>query len=143
MQILGIGLALIGVLYLWLAAILPVDPWAAEEFINSRTLPMGYGFLFVLACWGLMIKGRGEARVSAAGVRRVLALLGCLILFALAVPRLGVWWSIPVLLVPALWVMGERRWWAFSILPVATGILGWVLIEAVLGVYVPAGLWIG
>ena len=64
MQILGIVLALIGVIYLWLAAIIPVDSWAAEEAINTRTLPMVYGFVFLLACWLLLIKGRGQADMT-------------------------------------------------------------------------------
>lgn len=141
MQLVGIGLALIGVLYLWLAAITPVDPWAAEEAINSRTLPMAYGFCFVIACWGLMIKGRGRAELAPRSARRVVALLACLIGFAAAVPPLGLWGAIPVLLVPALWVMGERRWWALTALPGVTAVVGWVVIELLLDVYVPAGLW--
>ena len=139
MQILGIVLALFGVIYLWLAAIIPVDPWVAEEAINTRTLPMVYGFAFLLTCWLLMIKGRGRADMSARGLRRVAALLVCLVAFALAVPELGLWLATPVLLVPALWIMGERRWWTLSLVPVATAFAGWGLIEGVLDVYVPGG----
>jgi hypothetical protein len=139
MQILGIVLALFGVIYLWLAAIIPVDPWAAEEAINTRTLPMVYGFAFLLTCQMLIIKGRGRAGMSGPGLRRVAALLVCLVAFALAVPGLGLWLATPVLLVPALWIMGERRWWTLSLVPVVTALAGWGLIEGVLDVYVPGG----
>jgi hypothetical protein len=139
MQILGIVLSLFGVIYLWVAAIIPVDSWAAEEAINSRTLPMVYGFVFLLACWLLLIKGRGQADMTLGGLRRVAALLVCLVAFALAVPTLGVWLATPVLLVPALWVMGERRWWTLSLVPVLTAFVGWGLIEGLLDVYVPGG----
>ena len=139
MQILGIVLSLFGVIYLWVAAIIPVDSWAAEEAINTRTLPMVYGFVFLLACWLLLIKGRGRADMTLAGLRRVAGLLVCLVAFALAVPLLGVWLATPVLLVPALWVMGERRWWTLSLVPVLTAVVGWGLIEGLLDVYVPGG----
>ena len=96
-------------------------------------------FLWVGGVLGLLAAaGRLALRSAGPNVRYTFALV-CLVAFALAVPLLGVWLATPVLLVPALWVMGERRWWTLSLVPVLTAFVGWGLIEGLLDVYVPGG----
>jgi putative tricarboxylic transport membrane protein len=144
MRLLLLGLVMLGLGYLWGAWQIPLDPWAAEETINSRTLPILYG-VSLCALVGLVAVGAHAERLATVmppGLRRLGGLLGAMVLFAVLVPRIGVWLAIPALLTPAMWTMGERRYWALTLLPLVTAAFAWLVVARGLGLYVPRGSWL-
>jgi hypothetical protein len=144
MRVLLILLLLMGAGYLLMALRIPLDPWAAEEAINSRTLPLAYGAALCGLLGVLWVRGGRErlSRVPRDGLLRLTGLAGSALLFAAMVPRVGLWLAIPFLLVPAMWVMGERRWWALTVLPVIAAAAVWGVVVVGLGVYVEGGRWL-
>lgn len=131
----------VAISYLVAAAAIPLDPWAAEEVINTRTLPTIYGgVLAVLALSGLGARERLE-RLARPGVAAGLVVI--LLVFAIAVVALGIWLAIPVALAPAMMLLGERRAWVLVLVPLLTAIVAWVLVVRLLGIHVPSGVAFG
>ena len=126
--------------YLLVAMSIPLDPWAAEERINTQTLPVIYGATLGLISLSLLARSAGR-RINVP-LRPVLVatLLVIMVMFVLAVALIGVWFAIPVLLVPAMLLLGERRWWLLGTLPAGTALAVWFLVTRLLGVYVPSGM---
>ena len=73
----------------------------------------------------------------------VVTLVATLLVFAAAVALIGVWLAIPILLIVAMMLLGERRWWLLGAVPAVTALLSWALVTQVLGVFVPSGMLIG
>jgi hypothetical protein len=144
MRVLLLALLVLGTGYFWAALQIPLDPWAAEEAINSRTLPLLYGASLCGLVVMLAISARTEhlARIAVTGIARVAGLVASMLLFAVMVPRVGVWLAVPFLLVPAMWILGERRWWALSLLPLASAAVAWLVVVRWLGLYVQPGSWL-
>lgn len=145
-----LALACCALVYLWQALAIELDPWSAEEAINARTLPVIYGVGLLLVAVALFLRpgpqadGAPPSPTPFAGRRRWLSLAGqcCAIVgFALAIPRAGPWLALAGLLVAALAIAGERRWWVLVLAPAATAALGWLLIAVVLDVYIDPGRW--
>jgi hypothetical protein len=129
--------------YLVVATSIPLDPWAAEEIINTRTLPVIYGATLALISLVLLARSAGR-RVSHTHRRAlVVGLVTTLVVFATAVALIGVWLAIPILLIVAMMLLGERRWWLLCVIPAATSLLAWALVTQLLGVVVPSGILSG
>jgi hypothetical protein len=39
-------------------------------------------------------------------------------------------------------ILGERRWWALSLLPLASAAVAWLVVVRWLGLYVQPGSWL-
>ena len=135
-----IGLLLaVTVGYLTLARQIPLDPWSAQELVNSRTLPTLFGSLLTLVLLGLMFTpppGVVRFGTGPQGIRLV-ALFALLGSFIGLVQYAGIWLALAALLLAALLIMGERRVRWLLALPVGIPVGGWLLVERWLGVYVP------
>lgn len=139
-----IGALVIGAaIYLLGATSIPLDPWAAQEAVNTRTLPIIYGATLLILSGALLLRPgrRPMTRPQRPGV--VVALVVTMLMFTGAVALLGVWLAIPVLLIPSMLLLGERRWWLLSGVPASTALLTWGLVTQALGVFVPPGLLFG
>ena len=131
----------VGVVYLAVAYRITLDPWSAEEAVNSRTLPIAYGSILILLSTALFVRGMG---VDVPKHNRIpLTLISVSIFgFGLVLPWVGVWPALILLLVSCLLIMGERRWHIFVLAPLLTSLGGWLLIEILLGIYVePGAFW--
>ena len=140
-RILPLILIVIGIGYVWLALGIPLDPWSAEETVNSRTLPVVYGTLLAVLALPLLIRGnplRIEG-IEPARWYRLTALCAVTVLFALAVRWVGLWAAVAALLAVSLLIMGERRPSVLILGPAATACAGWAIIELGLGVYLERG----
>ncbi len=73
--------------------------------------------------------------------RRIALLLLAMLLFALAVPRLGLWPSSAAFLIAGMLVMGERRWGRLLGAALGATLLFYLLLGTVLGIYVSPGQW--
>jgi hypothetical protein len=148
-------LLLIALGYLWQTQQIPLDPWAAEEAITSQTLPWLYGLTLVILCLAGLVTsvlrerhttndlGRAAPfQLPPGGWLRVAGLAAAMLLFALLVPRLGIWLAIPFLLLPAMWVMGERRWLVLFAAPAGMALFGYLIVVQGLGLYVEPGSWL-
>ena len=117
---------------------------------TPRTLPLVYGggLLILGVCLALRPGPRPDgARPSPASPAsrrrwRSLAAQCCAIVgFGVAIRWAGPWLALAGLLVAALLIAGERRWWVLVLAPAVTSALAWVLIAIVLEVYVDPGRW--
>ena len=149
-RLLPLALAGFAAVYIWQALTITLDPWSADEAINARTLPLVYGGgLLILGVWlalrpGPRPDGARPSPASPASRRRwrSLAAQCCAIVgFGVAIPWAGPWLALAGLLVAALLIAGERRWWVLVLAPTVTAALAWVLIAIVLEVYVDPGRW--
>lgn len=140
-RILPAVLIVVGAAYLWFALEIPLDPWSEAEAINSRTLPMAYGVILMVLCLPLLLRGV-SIELNTKRLSR-LGLIGAAIAgFAVLLPAIGIWPALMALLIVSLLIMGERRVWLICSAPVATGLLGWIIIEWGLGIYLEPGyLW--
>ena len=136
--------------YLWQAAAIALDPWSAEEAIDARTLPLLYACGLLMLAVVLFVRppapGTGGAPSPPASIsrRRWLALAGqcvAIVGFGAAIPWAGPWVALAALLLASLLIAGERRWWVLAAAPVVTAAASWLLIVAVLGVYIDPGRW--
>ncbi len=139
-----IGLLLaVTVGYLTLARRIPLDPWSAEELVNSRTLPTLFGSLLTLVLLGLLFtQPPGALRFGSRpqGIR-LFALVALLGSFIALLQYAGIWLAMTALLLAALLIMGERRLPWLVALSVGIPFGGWLLVERWLGVYVPGILF--
>ena len=149
-RLLPLALAGFAAVYIWQALTITLDPWSADEAINARTLPLIYGggLLVLGVCMALRPGPRTDgARPSPASPAsrrrwRSLAAQCCAIVgFGVAIPWAGPWLALAGLLIAALLIAGERRWWVLALAPTVTAALAWVLIAIVLEVYVDPGHW--
>ncbi|MEZ5560450.1 MAG: tripartite tricarboxylate transporter TctB family protein [Pseudomonadales bacterium] len=129
--------------YLMLARNIELDPWSAEELVTSRTLPTLYGALLSLVLLALLIT-RHPGNLAARQIARTGWMLLMLVAFVALVPLAGIWPASAALLLGALLLLGERRPAVLLGLPSGIALVGWLLVEQLLGIYVPgAGLWSG
>ncbi len=131
----------VAVAYLWAAMGVPLDPWSAGEAVNARTFPLVCGALLALLAAGMSFRGvpftAGPGRYGP-----LAAIVACILAFVVAIPFTGLWPALGLFLCGALAVLGERRLPALLGASVGTPALGWVLVEALLGVYIhPGSLW--
>ena len=125
--------------YLWLAAQVPLDPWSAQEPINSRTLPQVYGVLLAVLALIMLVPGVDSERAGHRGKLGGLVVLT--IGFAALIPWAGLWIALSLFLAASLAALGERRWTVLVAAPIATSAIGWFLIMYVLDLYLDPGRW--
>ena len=128
--------------YLWAAARVPLDPWSVDAAVNARTLPLACGSLLALFAAAMAIRGvpldAGTRRFGPLG-----AMVACILAFVAAIPFMGLWPSLALFLCAGLAALGERRPWVLGAAPLGTALVGWGLVELVLGVYIHPGSWWG
>ena len=122
--------------YLVLAREIPLDPWSAQELVNSRTLPTLYAGVMGLVLLRLLFAAPPGGR-DPRHAGRAMTLTGLVLGFAIALGHLGLWVPLGGLLLSALLVMGERRPALLAGLSAGIPLAGWLLVERWLGVYVP------
>lgn len=136
--------------YGWMANRIELDPWSAAEALNARTLPFIYAVLLALLSVPLLVRGmqvQGNAAGDPPNPRdwrgwRTAGLIAAAVVgFGLLIPLAGLWPSTVLLLVASLLATGERRWLVVLGAPAALALLGWLLVEKLLGVYLDSGLW--
>ena len=85
MRLTASALLVLAIGYVWSATNIPLDPWAAEEMVNSRTLPLAYGTALALACLvALVWPGPAVPARNAVAGRRVGWLVTIMLGFAIA-----------------------------------------------------------
>ena len=136
-----VALFSIGAAYLVLVSQIELDPWSAEDTINSRTLPQLYGVLLCLTVLGLAFGRRDPQRASTAASRdkrvRLFRLSALICAFIVSLIWLNPWAALAGLLFGSLWIMGEKRWPVICALCLGIPLTGYVLIEQVLQMTVP------
>ncbi len=135
-----LALLVVAGIYLWAAARIELDPWSAEELVNARALPLFCGSLLALLAAGMLLRGIAPSDAS----RRytpLVAMSACIVGFAILIPNAGLWPSLALFLCASLALLGERRPLVLVAAPVATALVGWMLIEVALGVYMHPGGW--
>ena len=75
------------------------------------------------------------------GWRTAGLIAAAVVVFGLLIPFAGLWPSTVLLLVASLLATGERRWLVVLGAPAALALLGWLVVEKLLGVYLDPGLW--
>ena len=131
----------VGIVYFAVAYEITLDPWSAEEAVNSRTLPIAYGSILILLSTALFVGGM-RVNVPKHNLAPLTLIAVSIMGFGLLLPWVGVWPALILLLVSCLLIMGERRWHIFVLAPLLTGFGGWLLIEFLLGIYVePGSFW--
>ncbi len=130
------GLLALSLSYVFAARAIPLDVWSLEETINSRTLPTLYGLLLIGVLIRLLFKRPPDVE-HPQRLTKAVGNVALLVLFAAAVPFVGLWLSLACLLVPSLIYMGERRIWLVATISLGLPVTGWLLIEQLLGVFVP------
>lgn len=140
-RLLLLTLFAIGAAYLTLVGQIELDPWSAQDTINSRTLPQIYGALLCLAVLGLALGQRDRTGdMSHPSLRKLKPLfwLSALIcVFILSLVWLNLWVALGGLLFGTLWTMGEKRLPVIVALCLAIPLIGFVLVEQVLQMTVP------
>lgn len=136
LAVLGVAVA-----YLWAATRVPLDPWSADEAVNARTFPLACGAMLALFAAGLSVRGvpmtAGQGRYGP-----LAAIVACVLVFIAAIPCIGLWPALGLFLGAALAALGERRVPVLLGASLGTPALGWVSVEALLGVYIhPGSLW--
>ena len=125
------ALVSVGVVYLWQTSEIPLDPWSQDEPFTSRTLPYVYGVLLVIL--GRIVSFKTEPIPAIRDQGRTIVLLLSVVAFAWLLGWVGLWWSLVLLLLTCLLVMGERRPWIVAGVSAAIPLVGWLLIEQLLG----------
>ena len=139
-RLVPVALLAVACVYLWAATQVPLDPWSADGIADARTLPLACGALLAVLALGMAIRGIPIA----IGGRRFLPLgtmIGCVLAFVLVLPFAGLWPSLAVFLIAALAALGERRPTVLLGASLGTALLGWALVELLLGVYIHPGSW--
>jgi hypothetical protein len=126
--------------YLWLASLIPLDPWSVDEPVGPRTLPIIYGSILTVFSVSMLFRGI-KIEKPAYRWHPLVAMVSCIILFALLIPYAGLWFTVAGFLGTGLAILGERRVTVLLGAPAATAMLGWVLINVLLGVYIHPGYW--
>ncbi len=130
-RLVALALVALGVVYLWQTSQIPLDPWSQDEPFTSRTLPYVYGALLVIL--GGIVSFRTEPIPALRDQGRTIVLLLSVVAFAWLLGLVGLWWSLGLLLLTCLLVMGERRPWIVAGVSAAIPLVGWLLIERLLG----------
>jgi hypothetical protein len=131
-----VSLFAIGAGYILLTSQIMLDPWSEMDTINSRTLPYLYGSGLMLCAFSLIWQKPKEVAFS----QRLLPLmLVCLVIvaFIILLPYLGLWWSLSVLLLLNMLVMGERRLHILFGASMSVPLVGWALVERLLEMVIP------
>ena len=140
----------VAIAYGLLASRIELDPWSAAETFNARTLPFLYAVLLGLLCLPLLVRGvsvqgePGDDRERGRDWRgwRTAGLIAIAVVgFGLLIPRVGLWPSTFLLLAASLLAAGERRWPVILGAPAGLALVGWLLVEELLGVYLDPGIW--
>ena len=126
--------------YLVVARTIALDPVSAAELVNSRTLPTLYGALLIVALLILLMSKPQPAR-PLMHARQATGVLVALALFLWLVPVAGIWLAVAVLLLSTQWLLGERSAPVLGATSLGVPGLGWLLVERLLGIHVPAGAW--
>ncbi len=126
--------------YLVVARTIALDPVSAAELVNSRTLPTVYGALLVAALLVLLMSSPQPAR-PLVHARQAVGVLVVLLVFLWLVPLAGIWLAVVVLLLSTQLLLGERSPRVLAATSLGVPGLGWLLVEKLLGIHVPAGAW--
>ena len=141
-----LALLLLGLVTVYGLAIddITLDFWADDEVLNARTLPIflsaGLGSLALI----LLVTGGGGRieRPQWQGLARLAAMMVLMWLFAAALEFAGFWIAGGAFLGAGLLIMGERRPLLLVGLPLGAIGIAWLLLIALLDVYLPPGvLW--
>lgn len=126
----------IAFVYLFLTSQIALDPWSESDGFNSRTLPYVYGIALAVCAVAMLL--RSPPVVARPHNLATLAYLvvGVVILLLL-LPLIGLWFALFFFLGGAVMVLGERRWWAVAAIAVSVPLVGWVLVELLLGIVIP------
>lgn len=137
----------LAIAYGWTASRIELDPWSAEEAFNARTLPFIYAVLLALLCLPFLVRGmqaQGEtaqSRPDWRGWRTAGLIAAAVVGFGLLIPFSGLWPATVLLLAASLLATGERRWLVVLGAPTGLALLGWLVVEKLLGVYLDPGIW--
>ncbi|MEM7221154.1 MAG: tripartite tricarboxylate transporter TctB family protein [Pseudomonadota bacterium] len=140
----GLVFLVLSVLFGWQAlgiATLPID---AEESMSARTLPLFLAVAgVVLALLQILRGGPGTdtAAVSARDAWLAGALLALIVLYALALPRIGFGMATLLFLLASFRLLGERRPGLTVGVALATSLIFTFLLRVALGVYLAPGAW--
>ena len=135
-----LALLVVAGVYLWAAARIELDPWSADELVNARALPLFCGSLLALFAAGMLLRGVAPGDASRR-YKPLATMSACIVAFAVLIPSAGLWPSLALFLCASLALLGERRPLVLVAAPVATALVGWMLIEVALGVYMHPGGW--
>lgn len=117
---------------------IPMDPWTAAETINTRTLPIGYGSLLAATCLWLLLKPVAPAPTAAARWPRLLGALLLIVATLVLLELMRFWLALGALLaLLSLW-LGERRLLPIALLSLTVPLVGWLGVEVLLGLRLPA-----
>ncbi len=139
-RLVPLALLAVACVYLWAATQVPLDPWSEDGIADARTLPFACGTLLTLLALGMAIRG---VPVEAGGGRLLPlgGMLACVLAFIVVLPFAGLWPSLALFLIAALAALGERRPAVLLGASLGTALLGWALVEILLGVYLHPGSW--
>lgn len=132
--------------YAWQIVPLPIE---ARDAVTSSTLPKIYAGLGALFSLLALVLSFTEAKSEAKGIgfsrramARTAALLGLMLLYALAMEPLGFMVATLAFLLAGYWVMGERRIKVLLLASVPVVVLFWLVMTRLLGIYLVSGsLW--
>lgn len=126
----------IGAGYILMTSQISLDPWSEMDAINSKTLPYIYGSGLCLCCLILGFQRPKSVPVSPHLPKLFFVCSGILV-FICTLPYIGLWFSVCLLLLANMLIMGERR--AFAIVATCVGVPlgGWVLVEQLLEMVIP------
>lgn len=95
----------------------------------------------VLAGIRLIATARFEHEFLPGSLRRLGLICLLVVAYGLAIPRIGIWPATALFTAGCLWVEGERRPIIIFGVPIGLALLGFLLIELLLNVYLPPGIW--
>ena len=130
-------------IYLWQTSLIPLDPWSADEAITARTLPYAYGVvLLALAFIRLVTAARVEGGLLHGSLARLAWVAALIVVYGLLIPRIGIWPATALFTGGCLTIEGEHRPTVVAGVPIGLVLLGYALIEGLLDVYLPPGIWL-
>ena len=139
-RLVPLALLVVAVIYLWAAARIELDPWSADEFVNARAMPLFCGSLLALFAAGMLLRGV-ESGDTSRRYKPLVTMSACIVAFAVLIPNAGLWPSLALFLCASLALLGERRPLVLVAASLATALVGWMLIEVALDVYIHPGAW--
>ena len=153
----GAALAFLSVSVAYLAIAVRIEEVVSSSaaVVGPRGFPLLVGSIGVLVSMVLLfapqsaagdaipIDAAASARrgVFAGDWRRVLALCGLTLVYAVALPILGFTVATAGFLAASFRLLGERRFGALAVVPLAIAVICLVLLRGALGVYLPEPLF--